>query len=323
MFGRKIIITWLIICILTAIVVVGCATPKYAESHVPLPPLASMLREMPSLQVVVSQQDIESPTPSKRKILTLREEMQRFEDHQTITDNKIDSVARELSTVKTEVEILKNSVSGTFEPKSTAKSGIPNKAKTENNEIVSDEVAYKTPMKSSPKQPIKHNKPIEIHQKKSISQKVEPKDEDEIKPDEKLKKQAESTKTDTASKPIKSGSLYHNAMNLISKKQYDEAIGLLSEVIKSEKNPETLANSYYWLGESNFGTGKFDQAIFYFQKVNTFKNSTKLDDSQLMIAESYQRLGRNEEARKAFQKLVDYFPTSEYVPRAKKMLQRL
>ena len=323
MFGRKIIITWLIICILTAIVVVGCATPKQVASQAPLPPLASMLREMPSLQAIVSQQDTELPSPSKRKILTLREEMQRFEDRQTLTDNKIDSVAKELSTVKTEVEILKNSVSGTYEPNSTAKPGISQKIRHETNEILSDEVAVKSPAKPQPKQPTNHNKLNENTPKKTIFRKEEPKDEEIIKPDEKPKKQAEPTKTDTATKPTKPGSLYHSAMNMISKKQYDEAIGLLSEVIKSEKNPETLANSYYWLGESNFGTGRFDQAIFYFQKVNTFKNSTKLDDSQLMIAESYQRLGRNDEARKAFQKLVDYFPTSEYVPRAKKMLQRL
>jgi TolA-binding protein len=322
MLGRKFIIFWLIICIISAVLVVGCAAPKpiVQSNNVPLPPLASMLREFPAVQPNNSLQDTTVSLPRK-KIPTLREQMQIFENHQTSTDKRIDSVARELSTVKTEVEVLKNSVSGTFQPKSTAKAGIPSKKFEETDEILPDEVSPKSQNKPSVKS--KLPLPKEIIPKKTIAHKAEPKIEDEIKPDEKTKKTVESTKTDTASKQSKAGSLYHAAMNLISKKQYEEAIGLLSESIKTEKNLETLANSYYWLGESYFGTGKFDQAIPNFQKVFSFKNSTKIDDAQLMIAESYQRLGRNEEAKKAFQKLVDYYPASEFVPRAKKMLQRL
>ncbi len=323
MFGRKIIYAWLLFCIIAAVLVVGCSTPKpAAASNAPLPPLASMLHEFPSLQQSNQQADTASaPVSPRKRIPTLREQMQVFENKQANTDKKIDSVARELSTVKNEVEVLKNSVSGTFQPKVTAKPGIASKSKDEDEEILSDEESPKTITKPIVKP--KPVKPKEIVPKKTIARKEEVKNEDEIKPDEKPKKAAEQPKTDTAKNPVKPGTLYHSAMSLISKKQYDEAINLLNETLKTEKNSETLSNTYYWLGESYFGTSKFDQAISNFQKVLTYKNSTKLDDSQLMIAEAYQRLGKNEEAKKAFQKLVDYYPTSEFVPRAKKMLQKL
>ncbi|MBI3259773.1 MAG: tetratricopeptide repeat protein [Ignavibacteriae bacterium] len=326
MLGRKIIFAWLIFCVIAAVLVVGCSSPKNATSNAasnaPLPPLASMLHDFPSLQQTNIQADTAIvPSSPRKRIPTLREQMQIFENKQASTDKKIDSVAQELSAVKNEVEVLKNSFSGTFQPKATAKPGISSKSRDEDAEILSDE---DTP-KSNTKPVIKPKsvKPKAVLPKKTIARKEEVNNEDEIKPDEKPKKTSELPKTDTAKNPAKPGALYHSAMSLISKKQYEEAINLLNETLKTEKNSETLSNTYYWLGESYFGTSKFDQAISNFQKVLTYKNSTKLDDSQLMIAEAYQRLGRNDEAKKAFQKLVDYYPTSEFVPRAKKMLQKL
>jgi TolA-binding protein len=42
-----------------------------------------------------------------------------------------------------------------------------------------------------------------------------------------------------------------------------------------------------------------------------------------MIAESYLRIGRVEEAKKSYAKFVDEYPNSNQIPRAKKMLQQL
>jgi len=169
MFGKKFIIIWLVFCVLAAILVIGCSAPRPLESQVPLPPLSSMLNERPALQPLFYQQDTSSSIPTKRKILTLREEMQRYEYRQSNTENRIDSVAKELSLVKTEVEVLKNSVSGTFEPKSTAKSGIQAKKRHEDNEILSDEVASKFPAKQISKQIVKETTSKEIITKKSIA----------------------------------------------------------------------------------------------------------------------------------------------------------
>jgi len=334
-----------------AAVVVGCSTSKTAQTRHPLPPLSSMIAPPPvATQAAPATADTPTDTAAavpKKRLLTLREQMQRLEDRQSVGEEKIDSALREISNVRKDVELLKNSVAETFQPKSTAKAGKPAASakpplavKQDDDEILPDEpVENMLPGKKAPQiAPVakakteKKSKPL----KKIVLKKDPPTATiaDEIKPDEKPKKQAEAkpeakakeeTKAETKpdSTKGKPGSLYHSALNLISKKQYDEAIPLLLETIKTEKSPEVLSNSYYWLGESYFGVSKYDQAIFNFQKVISYKNSSKLDDAQLMVAESYQRLGRNDEAKKAFQKLIDFFPTSEFVPRAKKMLQKL
>jgi len=315
---------------------VGCSTPKTAQTRHPLPPLSSMLAPP---QASSSPAGADTPTADsavavpRKRLLTLREQMQRLEDRQSLGEEKIDSALREISDVRKDVEMLKNSVAETFQPKSTAKAGKPIIAKRDDDEILPDDPIDMFPGKKAPQPAPKST--VKAEKKAKPIKKIIPKKDtsaedltDEIKPDEKPKKQAEAKPEAKAeAKPdstkVKPGSLYHSALNLISKKQYDEAIPLLLETIKTEKSTEVLSNSYYWLGESYFGVGKFDQAIFNFQKVISYKNSSKLDDAQLMVAESFQRLGRNEEAKKAFQKLVDFFPTSEFVPRAKKMLQKL
>ncbi len=324
------------ILLVCAAFAVGCSTPKTSQTRHPLPPLSSMIPPPQAASPAVTDTpaaDSAIAVPRKR-LLTLREQMQRLEDRQSVGEEKIDSALREISSVRKDVELLKNSVSETYQPKSTAKAGKPViAAKRDDDEILPDDPAEMFPGKKAPQDAPKSTvkkekkaKPI----KKLIPKIVSSSEDltDEIKPDEKPKKQADAkpdakTEAKPDSTKVKPGSLYHSALNLISKKQYEEAIPLLLETLKTEKSTEVLSNSYYWLGESYFGISKYDQAIFNFQKVISYKNSSKLDDAQLMVAESFQRLGRNEEAKKAFQKLVDFFPTSEFVPRAKKMLQKL
>ncbi|MBK9249299.1 MAG: tetratricopeptide repeat protein [Ignavibacteria bacterium] len=306
--------------------VVGCSTPKPPHTRHPLPPLSTML---PSSQTITGTDAAAQETivsAPKKRLLTLREQMQRLEDKQSAGDGKIDSALREISSVRKDVELLKNTISETAQPRSTAKAGKaiiapdPDEDEILPDDIIDKPVSKKTPAfaPKSRKFTETKSKPIKkiIPNKESSSENLA----DEIKPDEKTKILTESKPDSTKVKP---GSQYHKALNLISKKQYDEASTLLLEILKTEKSPEVLSNSYYWLGESYFGISKYDQAIFNFQKVIRYKNSSKLDDAQLMVAESYQRLGRNDEAKKSFQKLVDFFPTSEFVPRAKKMLQKL
>jgi len=79
----------------------------------------------------------------------------------------------------------------------------------------------------------------------------------------------------------------------------------------------------YWLGESHFGLGQYDDAIAYFQKVISSKNADKKADAFIMIAESNIRSGKVNEAKKVFTTFINNYPNSQYIPRAKKMLQQL
>ncbi|HJL75369.1 MAG TPA: tetratricopeptide repeat protein, partial [Candidatus Marinimicrobia bacterium] len=60
-----------------------------------------------------------------------------------------------------------------------------------------------------------------------------------------------------------------------------------------------------------------------FEKVFTFPGTDKDDDAQLKLALAYQSMGNLEKAREEFQRLVDYFPGSEFYDRSKEALKQL
>ena len=60
-----------------------------------------------------------------------------------------------------------------------------------------------------------------------------------------------------------------------------------------------------------------------FGKVFTYAGTDKDDDAQLKIGLAYQSIGNVQKASEEFQRLVDYFPGSEYYPKAKEALKQL
>ena len=60
-----------------------------------------------------------------------------------------------------------------------------------------------------------------------------------------------------------------------------------------------------------------------FMKVFNYAGTDKDDDAQLKLGLSYQSMGSIENAKNEFQRLIDYFPGSEYYPKAKDALRKL
>ncbi len=117
--------------------------------------------------------------------------------------------------------------------------------------------------------------------------------------------------------------LFTTATGLFNKKQYQEAADLFGQVAQQEKNPEVQARAQYWMGESYYGLGKYDDAIKTFNKVIGSKSSEKSSKALSMIAESMIRMGQTAEAKKTYQKLQKLYPQSEEAVRAAKRLQQL
>ncbi len=102
----------------------------------------------------------------------------------------------------------------------------------------------------------------------------------------------------------------------------NEAAKSINLKLKSTKNPSTISDCHYWLGECNF------QQKNYMQAINNYKNvlsgqGDKKDVAQAKLAECYMMLGKNDEAKTAFQALLKNYPKSSQTPKAKKMLQQL
>lgn len=113
---------------------------------------------------------------------------------------------------------------------------------------------------------------------------------------------------------------YESAINIARGKNYRDAMSELQTLLNTGIKDDYADNCHYWIGECNFQLKDYSQAIQHFQLVQGYKFSEKRDDAQLMIAQSYERLGDRQKARAEYKKLLDMYPTSEYVKRAKAKL---
>lgn len=115
---------------------------------------------------------------------------------------------------------------------------------------------------------------------------------------------------------IESLSNYQNSL-------YAQSISGFSKLVISDPQNALADNSQYWLAECYYSQKNYKRAIIEFEKVFTFAGTDKDDDAQLKLGLAYQSMGNLEKAREEYQRLVDYFPGSEYYDRAKIAIKQL
>ena len=116
---------------------------------------------------------------------------------------------------------------------------------------------------------------------------------------------------------------YIEALSYYQNGDYSQAIKGFSELVLEDPSNELADNSQYWLAECYYSTKNYKRAVLEFVKVFTFPGTDKDDDSQLKLALAYQSLGNLVKAKDEYQRMVDYFPNSEYYSRAKESLRQL
>lgn len=97
----------------------------------------------------------------------------------------------------------------------------------------------------------------------------------------------------------------------------------LKNLVLTEKNPSTVNDYNFQLGESSFKSQDYASTIIYLKKVITSKNPNKKDRAHGLLAEANMKLGRVADAKLAYENLIKNFPESDMVPKARKMLQQL
>jgi len=109
---------------------------------------------------------------------------------------------------------------------------------------------------------------------------------------------------------------YIEALSYYQNSDYNQGIKGFSELVLEDPSNKLADNSQYWLAECYYSTKNYKRAALEFEKVFTFPGTDKDDDSQLKLALAYQSLGNLVKAREEYQRMVDYFPSSEYYSRA-------
>lgn len=116
---------------------------------------------------------------------------------------------------------------------------------------------------------------------------------------------------------------YDRALALFKERWYIEAGYMFRKLIESDRSHKLADNCQYWLGECYYALKQFENSIAEFEKVFAFPQSNKSDAAQLKIGLSWLQLEKFPEAREQLIRLLSTFPDSEYVPRARDVLDQI
>lgn len=103
--------------------------------------------------------------------------------------------------------------------------------------------------------------------------------------------------------------LYQNAYDLIKESKFDQAIGVLQNMLKKYPSGQSAANAHYWLGELYGLQKKSDQAAIEFATVvNNYPDSPKVSDAEVKLGMIYAGQFKWPEAKSTFKKVMTRYP---------------
>lgn len=104
---------------------------------------------------------------------------------------------------------------------------------------------------------------------------------------------------------------YESAFALLKNGSHDRAEVAFTEFLTNNSNHSLAANAKYWLGETYYVRGKYqDAARSFAEGFQTYPDSSKTPDSLLKLGMSLAALGNNSDACTALQKLKEDYTDS-------------
>lgn len=117
---------------------------------------------------------------------------------------------------------------------------------------------------------------------------------------------------------------YEEARKLLEEKDYRGSIARFKEFLKKYPESDYSDNAQYWIGEGHYALREFDQAILEFDAVRRkYPKGDKVPAALLKLAFAFAELGDRLDARLILQELIDRYPQSQEVVKAKQKLKAL
>lgn len=230
----------------------------------------------------------------EERIPSLREQMATLQGNQDRIGSDVRELKAEISEIKSSVDEIKTAVYGL-------------------NNIVRAENA-KPAEKPAPKkvEPVKKEHPKAVKSNVLLSNEKAEVVQNNTPAPPAPKATQESVKND-----FTLGEQFYNS------RDYNNAVTHLTKVIRRDRNSARAGKAHYYLGKINYEKKNYNQAISHLKRALTVRGNDYKDNSQALLAEAYIRSGNNSLAKEAYRSLIADFPTSKYVPKARKMLQQL
>jgi len=117
---------------------------------------------------------------------------------------------------------------------------------------------------------------------------------------------------------------YERALELARTKRTAEARPLFKAFLSKNPNSPHVPNAMYWLGETYYADGEYDQAILSFKEVaGRFPKHAKAAAAMLKVGYAYEQLADLTNARFYLQTLIDEYPKSEPARLAREKLNKI
>ena len=117
---------------------------------------------------------------------------------------------------------------------------------------------------------------------------------------------------------------YQAAFELLKEQRYEPAVMAFQQFLISFPDSQLADNALYWLAESYYVTGQFENALKQFQVViSRFPRSRKVPDALLKIGYSNYELQRWDSARGALRRVQDDYEDTTAARLAEQRLNRM
>lgn len=117
--------------------------------------------------------------------------------------------------------------------------------------------------------------------------------------------------------------IYNTGLRAFNSRNYQEAVKIFSDVLTKYPSGSYADNAHFWIGECYFSLGDFASAIKSYERVASFKETSKGDDALYKIGVTYLKMGQQALAKQELEKMLTRYPGSEYAERAKKALSEI
>ena len=116
--------------------------------------------------------------------------------------------------------------------------------------------------------------------------------------------------------------LYDRVMDEFKHRDYAAAMAGFQLFLELHGQSSLAANAQYWIGECQYRTGRYREALkSFYDVVSNYPLSPKLPASTLKLGQTYVKLGDPEKARLMFDRVVEQYPDSTEAEVARKVLE--